>query len=362
VTMKKKVFFFKAFILHLFFIVFLIGCSPFGVSKKTESANKGSMQTVLGTVTPTLSTQTLSPSANKLKITQTFSSTSIPTKTEVSTSTATPSITPTYIPYNCTLTDSEYDSNHYWIAIMTECQWSGGPSVEVIGANKNHWIFESSKYGLHLGYEIYKWSEDGNYLYFDLMEFSYMNPILISYHYYLPIRGLFRMNLINGETDTLLIDNNLGIFNSVSLSPDDQEIIYLLIIRPGFPDYGRKKEIGILDFNTGMEKTKVIDGFQDGGNFLWSPDKQKVAMVLSNLEYGEGFFDKLLRETIFVLNADDMTLQEVYTANTEKGYPIIFPIAWENGNIVIKDERHPYLIRVDLQTGKETKFYPTPTP
>ena len=363
VMMKEKFLHLKKFIL-LIVIGFLTGCSTFASPKQTDSANQDSKQFVLGTVTPTLNTQTMSPTANALKIAPTLSTTSIPTKTRVvSTSTATPYITPTYVPNNCTFTNSEFEpKNRDWIAITAECQWSGLPWVEVIGPNRQHWFFESSKYDIFFGYDIFKWSEDGKYFYFTLMDFQHINPIMIMYHYYQPIRGLFRMNLINGETNTLLIDNNLGIFNSVSLSPDDQEIIYLLIIRPGFPDYGTKKEIGIRDLKTGMEKTKAIDGYEDGGNFLWSPDMQKVALVLSNLEYGEGFFDKLLRETIFVLNINDMTLQEVYSANTEKGFPTIYPISWENGNIVIKDERHPYLIRIDLQSGKETKFYPTPTP
>jgi len=112
--------------------------------------------------------------------------------------------------------------------------------------------------------------------------------------------------------------------------------------------------------NTAEEKTAFIDGFDDGGNFLWSPSKQKIAFVLSNLKYDNYGFAFPEKEIVFVLDTNTMTLEQVYSADTSE--KTIEPISWEGQNLVIKNRRYDYLISIDLETGKETKFYPTPTP
>lgn len=220
--------------------------------------------------------------------------------------------------------------------------------------DRKHWNFELSKYDTRYAYFLYKWSVQwdsyNKYLYFySLLTY----PWDTEWNKYQPARELFRMNLSNGETDIILNEKEDLPYNAVSLSLDEQSIVYLSL-------YSSNKIIGLKSIQTGNEKTAFIIGFDDGGKFLWSPNNQKIAFVLSKLEYDEYDFAFPAKETVFVLDKDTMNLKQVYSTDT-KG-KTVEPISWDGLNLILKDERYNYLISIDVQSGRETKFYPTITP
>jgi hypothetical protein len=161
------------------------------------------------------------------------------------------------------------------------------------------------------------------------------------------------MSLSNGETDIILDEREYLPYNAVSLSPDEESLVYLSL-------HSSDKVIGVRNIQTTKEKTAFIEGFDDGGNFLWSPSKLKIAFVLGNLKYDDYGFAFPAKEVVFVLDTDTMALEQAYSANTKE--KTVEPISWEGQNLIIKDARYKYLISIDSETGKETKFYPTATP
>jgi hypothetical protein len=262
--------------------------------------------------------------------------------------------TPTEQPYHCIFTESWMEPSGAWIGMSVQCQNPGSPRVDVLGFNREHWTFELPEYDTRYAYFLFKWSYEGDsnnkYLYFYLL---LTWPWDSRWNSYQPARGLFRMNLSNGITDVILNEKEHNPYNAISLSPDGQAIAYLAF-------NGAEKEIGIKNVQTGRENTIVIDGFDDGGSFLWSSDMKNVAFVLSNIDYDKHDHRFPKKETVFVLDVETMSLAQVYSVDTfEK---TIEPLSLKGENLVINDMRYKYLISVDLQTGKETKLYPTPTP
>jgi hypothetical protein len=328
--MKINKMHFKRLATLLCSLLFFVGCSSFPVNQTSETPIKISTQEVFAT------------------------STNIPVATpDFSTPTA-PQVVETEQPYHCIFIDDWKEPSGAWAALSVQCQNPGSPRVEVLSFDRKHWSFELRQYDTRYAYFLYEWSyqwnTDHKYLYF----YSLLTwPWDSEWNKYQPARGLFRMNLSDGETDIILDEREYLPYNAVSLSPDEESIVYLSL-------HSSDKVIGVRNIQTAKEETAFIDGFDDGGNFLWSPNKQKIAFVLSNLKYDDFGFAFPEKETVFVLDTDAMALEQVYSAETKE--KTVEPISWEGQNLVIKDGRYNYLISVDLQTGKETKFYPTATP
>jgi len=314
----------------LYSLLFFVGCSSFPASQTTGTPARTSTEKVLGTSTntPAATPEILTPTPSQIVATEQ--------------------------PYHCIFIDDWKEPSGAWAALSVQCQNPGSPRVEVLSFDRKHWNFELPRYDARYAYFLYKWSSqwegDPQYLYF----YSALTwPWDSEWNKYQPARGLFRMNLSNGETDIILDEKEYHPYNTVSLSPDEQSIVYLSL-------HTSNRIIGIRNIQTAEEKTAFIDGFDDGGNFLWSPSKQKIAFVLSNLKYDNYGFAFPEKEIVFVLDTNTMTLEQVYSADTSE--KTIEPISWEGQNLVIKNRRYDYLISIDLETGKETKFYPTPTP
>jgi len=273
---------------------------------------------------------------------------------DFSTPTKTTQAPPTEQPYHCIFVDNWLEPSGDWMGMPVVCQSPGSPRVEVLGFNRKHWTFEYPQYNPSYTYRLYKWSyekgSDNKYLYF----YSLLTrPWDFDWNSYQPARSLFRMDLSNGDTDIILSEKELLPYNAISLSPDDESIVYLSL-------NSTKREIGVRNIQTGQENTAAIEGFDDGGNFLWSPGKQRLAFVLSNTGYNKNNHPYPKKETVFILDTDTMALDQVYSVDTDE--KTIEPFSWEGENLVVKDIRYKYLILIEVQTGKESRFYPTSTP
>lgn len=317
----------------LLFVLTLVACSLQGTP--TDKAQP--------TTQPVAETHVNTPSKTSI----------VPTSTQIPTFTITPQPTSTDQPYHCSFVWHWEDPTGDWIGLSIQCQNPGLPRVDVLGSNKKHWVFEG-KSDYVIQYRHYKWSDDGNYLYFYSVN---TRPSDTYWYSYQVARSFFRMDLRNGLTDELLPELLDVPYNSISLSPDETQIVYLSLS-------GKEKKIGIRDIRTGEEKTALIEGFNGGGNFLWSTINGMIAFVGANIVYittSDGhYYPENVKETILLLNVESMKVSQVYSIDTKS--PTLKPIAWENGNLIISDKRHKYLTSIDIKNTRVTNFYPTPTP
>lgn len=151
------------------------------------------------------------------------------------------------------------------------------------------------------------WSIDGKYLYIATY-FGDGGPE----PYFGYRSSLARVNLENGTW------KDTGISGVISFSPNEKYIAYS----------ANKSEIRIRDLQSGEEKVYfATDYFLYFGNFVWSPDNQKVIFVATP----EQWYENDIRFALYKIDLESKTISNLH----ESSFPFYYPVIWTEANTVI---------------------------
>ena len=166
----------------------------------------------------------------------------------------------------------------------------------------------------------YKTANDGNSLYFALG--SYYSETIVS-NRYPPNYGLFKLNLANGEVETILkphIDSSgyasCGYF---ALSPDELQIIYSWWDAPTII----VRNLATLD----EQVISLPDNYKIAGAFVWSPNGKYVLFTM-----WDDIWDYPTDFEVTRLDLDDKSIQSLYLGNEENSFFV--PTEWAEEDLV----------------------------
>jgi WD40 repeat protein len=150
------------------------------------------------------------------------------------------------------------------------------------------------------------WSKDGKYLYVAIY-FGDGGPE----PYFGYRSSLARVNLENGTW------KDTGISGVISFSPNDKYIAYS----------PNDSEIRIRDLQSGEESTYfAADYYLYFGNFVWSPDNQKIIFTATPEQWhGDGS-----KFSLYMIDLESKTISNLH----ETSFPFYYPVSWTETNIV----------------------------
>lgn len=150
------------------------------------------------------------------------------------------------------------------------------------------------------------WTNDGKYLYISTY-FGDGGPE----PYFGYKSSLARVNLENGTW------KDTDISGVMSFSPNEKYITYS----------SNKSEIRIKDLRSGEENVYfATDYFLYFGNFVWSPDNQKIIFVATP----EQWYENDSKFALYMIDLESKTIFNLY----ESSFPFHYPISWTEVNTI----------------------------
>ena len=150
------------------------------------------------------------------------------------------------------------------------------------------------------------WTNDGKYLYIATY-FGDGGPE----PYFGYKSSLARVNLENGTW------KDAGVSGVISFSPNEKYIMY----SPS------KSEIRIRDLKSSEENTYVtIDYYLYFGNFVWSPDNNKVVFAATP----EQWYENSSKFALYMIDIENKTIGILH----ESLFPFYYPISWAEVNTI----------------------------
>lgn len=149
----------------------------------------------------------------------------------------------------------------------------------------------------------YRWTRGGKYVY--LYPGYYPGPSGFATSAYFVNAGayqvLYRLNLETGDFETILPRRD-GVYYALSLSPDDQFLIYTVTNEPGI--------LHVLNMIDGSARHITLDaGAFVTGRFAWRPDSAKVVFASGYEKVSQDWSDNVSAASIYVLSIKTMHAQ-----------------------------------------------------
>ena len=152
-----------------------------------------------------------------------------------------------------------------------------------------------------------RWSKDGKYLYI-ATHFGDGGPE----PYFGYKSSLARVNLENGTW------KDTDISGVISFSPDEKYVVYS----------ANEGEIRIRDLQRSEENSYfVADYYLYFGNFVWSPDNEKIIFTATP----EQWYENNSRFALYMIDLESKTISNLH----ETLFPFYYPVTWTETNTVI---------------------------
>jgi hypothetical protein len=186
-------------------------------------------------------------------------------------------------------------------AVFYYPEYYGGLSVVNVNNTErwdiNYFDIASCPCGDSAGVYVEHWSKDGKYFYVSPHDGSEGGLE----DFWQSKKELWRLDLESGD----IINTQMG--PAFSFSPDDSSIVY----RNG-------QEIVVHEFQTGLSvEFNVPHKYKSFGRFVWSPDKENIAFIVSD--------DLSFSFSLLILNLENMNTRFVLVEDERSLYPAAWP-------------------------------------
>jgi WD40 repeat protein len=189
----------------------------------------------------------------------------------------------------------------------------------------------------------FKWTADGEYLYFYPRYYPGGSGFPQSAFLYTHINSLYRIKLETGEFELFLKRDQ---FRALAFSPNDQFLAY--------SEYDKPNAIHIKNMETGEDsQIEIQENVVATGAFIWHPDSTKVVFFAGYGKQSDDWQDDLSGTSIFVLTPKNMHIQKVLAKDSR----IFEPFGCSDNHDVWLDNNTICLYSINHELDSWNKFF-----